>query len=70
MFKKGNEYIQTKLFRYANNQTLFITIDFWNNKDARDYFIKTHQSEYDEIDKRYEVLTLEEELIGEYSLVT
>ena len=69
LFKKSNDYVQTKLFRYSINQSVFITIDYWKNKEARDRFISTHQSEYDEIDKRCENLTLKEEFIGDYFLV-
>jgi len=69
LFKKSNDYIQTKLFRYVNNHTFFITIDYWNNKKSRDYFFKKHKIEFEAIDKRCEELTVKEELIGEYSLV-
>jgi hypothetical protein len=69
LFHESNDYIQTKLFSDINNPSTFITIDYWNNKEARDLFIKTHQTEYDEIDKRCETLTLKEELIDEYFLV-
>jgi len=69
LFKKSNDYIQTKVLSDTNNPSTFITIDYWNNKEARDLFIKIHQTEYDEIDKRCENLTLKEELIGEYFLI-
>jgi hypothetical protein len=45
---------------------VFLTLDYWNNKEARDDFIKSHQSEYNEIDKRYEELTIDEYLIGDF----
>ena len=69
LFNKSNDYIQTKLFRSAKIKSLFITIDYWNNKVARDHFIKSNQFEYDKIDKRCEELTVTEDLVGEYSLV-
>jgi len=68
LFKKSNDYIQTKLFIDTNNPSSFMTIDYWKNKEARDLFIKTHQTEYEEIDRRCEDLTIKEELIGEYYL--
>jgi len=69
LFNKNNDYIQTKLFRSEKNKSLFITLDYWNNKVARDQFIKSNQFEYDEIDKRCEEHTVTEDLVGEYSLV-
>ena len=67
-FKKSKNYIRTDLLNDVNNPSVFITIDYWSSKEARDKFIKLHESEYDEIDKRCEDLTTREELIGEFTV--
>jgi hypothetical protein len=69
LFGQSSDYIQTELLNDINSPSVFITIDYWTNKEVRDHFIKLHQSEYDEIDKRCEDLTIKEELTGEYFLV-
>jgi heme-degrading monooxygenase HmoA len=68
LFRKSRDYIQTKLLYDINDPLVYITLDYWENKKARDHFIKSRQSEYDEIDTRCEDFTIKEELIGEYFL--
>ena len=68
-FRKSNDYIQTKLINDINEPFVYITIDYWSNKEGRDQFIKSHQSEYNDIDKSCEGIIIKEELIGEYYLV-
>ena len=69
LFRKSRDYLQTELLNDINDPFVYITLDYWENKKARDHFIKLHQSEYYEIDKKCEFLIIKEELIGEYFVV-
>lgn len=66
LFRKSTEYRETRLLKDAIRERVYMTLDFWESRDAYDIFKKLHKTEYDSIDRACEGLTLCETKIGEF----
>ena len=60
-FRTGKGYIGTELHRSVADPGVYVTVDRWESEAAYDAFRKSRQREYEEIDRRFETLTLNEE---------
>lgn len=65
LFKKSPHYIKTELFKAAEGQHTYVTIDFWQSKNAYQEFYEDHHSEIDQLDVLGDGFTIEEAKIAE-----
>lgn len=64
LFRKSPEYVKTELFRGTDSPHTYMTLDYWTSAEAFEKFQTEHRAEYLELDRGFEVLTLEETRIG------
>ncbi len=69
LFLRDKTYIETILLVDDSNPERYVTIDYWTSKAARDDFRSRYQSEFNELDRRCEQLTLKEDFIGDFVVV-
>ena len=68
-FKNDENYLGTDLLRDDSNDNTFMTIDYWTSKSARDDFRAKNETEFNHIDRQCEEFTVDEKLIGDFSIV-
>ncbi|HEU4365429.1 MAG TPA: antibiotic biosynthesis monooxygenase family protein [Candidatus Krumholzibacteria bacterium] len=66
LFSRAAGYLGTELLRAVYDGESYLTIDRWESQESWDRFRGEHASEYDELDRRCEKLTIEEEQVGDY----
>ncbi|HCM76506.1 MAG TPA: hypothetical protein DIS90_08985 [Cytophagales bacterium] len=66
LFKNGDGYITSELHGDINNTNHFVTIDYWTSKEALDKFKKVYHSQFNELDKQFELYTESEKHIGDF----
>ncbi len=66
LFKKAEGYIETELHKDINNEGRYITVDYWQSKEACINFRNKYQKEFNEIDERCETYTVKEISLGEF----
>lgn len=64
LFLKGEGYLETVLLRDAEHANRFLVIDRWRDLPAFESFKQRYLTEYNELDRRCEELTLQETKIG------
>jgi heme-degrading monooxygenase HmoA len=69
LFRKSQGFLKTELVRDKTDPTRYLTIDYWQSKDAYSEFRSAFQGEYDELDKQCESLTVQEIKVGEFTSV-
>ena len=69
LFRKSDQYLGTELLKRAGVKNTYHTIDKWTSKDAYEYFLSRVQTEYHDLDKKGEDLTLSEQKIGTYQIL-
>jgi quinol monooxygenase YgiN len=69
LFRRDDAYLRTELFQDADDSRRFVTTDFWTSKTARDTFRQRFKNEFDELDRRCEILTEEERFLGDFHRV-
>lgn len=69
LFRSDSNYQETRLLRDATRGAIYLTIDFWNSRQAYKRFMETHAAEYKRLDAAAENLTLGERKIGWYEMV-
>jgi hypothetical protein len=69
LFSKADGYVRTDLYRDLRNPKRFVTTDFWVSREARDRQRKTFASEFGDLDKCCEALTVDEKFLGDFELV-
>ncbi len=67
LFRKGNGYLRTELHRDLNISNRYITIDYWESKEAYDIFRNNFQNDFEKLDNQCEFLTEKEQFIGSFS---
>ena len=67
LFRRARGYVGTQLLRDATDPLRFVTIDTWHSVEDYETFRAEYASEYAELDRLCEGLTLEETLIGRFS---
>ena len=69
LFRRGEGYLGTRLLRCADEPNIFVTVDRWDSADCFEVFKKQYETEYNELDARFEAYTLSEEKLGAFSEV-
>lgn len=68
-FQQSPDYIETDLLKLNETEGVFVTIDKWKSKSAYDQFYNSDPVTFNRLDQKGETYTLEENLIGAYTLV-
>jgi hypothetical protein len=66
LFKKYSGYIKTDLVKDLNHEPVYLTLDYWKNKEVFYYLKHVSKTEFEEIDKKGDDLTIEEVHLGEF----
>jgi len=69
LFRRDPQYFGTCLVRDRQNPARFLTIDFWSSGEACSSFRERFRTEYEELDSRFERLTIEESRIGDFDVL-
>jgi hypothetical protein len=69
LFRRDPQYFGTYLVCDRRNLARFLTIDFWSSYEACASFRERLLSEYEELDRRFERLTLEEARVGDFDVL-
>lgn len=67
LFERDPDYLDTKLLQDADDENVFITIDYWTSRKARDDFREKFAADFASLDERCEDFTTEEENLGDYT---
>jgi heme-degrading monooxygenase HmoA len=67
LFRSSPEYKGTELLRDAYVPCSYLTIDRWTSEEAYRAFRKTHDSDYETLDRSCDALTNRETRIGAYT---
>lgn len=66
LFRTSPDYLGTELLRDAYIPGLYLTIDRWASEDAFRAFRKSHDADYETLDRSCDALTSRETRIGAY----
>ena len=69
LFRKDSHYYETRLVRDSFRPGIYLTLDFWNSREAFEKFMAAHKEEYKTLDAGGEELTSNERRLGWYELV-
>ena len=69
LFRSDTHYLQTRLVRDSLRRGVYLTMDFWESRQAYEKFMAGHRAEYQAIDAKGEELTLKERRIGWFEMV-
>jgi heme-degrading monooxygenase HmoA len=69
LFRRAPGFQRTELHRDRSQPTRFLTLDFWDSREACDRFRRAHAAEYAALDVRCETLTEREREIGRFEPV-
>jgi heme-degrading monooxygenase HmoA len=69
LFRQAPGYQRSELHRDRTQPTRFLTLDFWDSREACERFKAAHASEYEALDARCEALTEREREIGRFEPV-
>jgi quinol monooxygenase YgiN len=64
LFRAGDGFLGTELFRSIDHPARFVTVDRWSSRAAYDAFRTARAREYAAVDTRCERLTRAEELVA------
>ena len=68
LFRSDSNYRETRLLRDPFRAAIYLTLDFWNSREAYEKFMAAHKNEYQALDAAEEKLTSDERRIGWYEL--
>jgi len=68
LFRSDSNYRETRLLRDLFRAAIYLTLDFWNSREAYEQFMAAHKNEYRALDAAAEELTSKERRIGWYEL--
>jgi heme-degrading monooxygenase HmoA len=69
LFSRDRNYFGTVLLQDANDDSRYVTIDYWSSQDARDAFRKAHAADFATLDQRCAAYTVAEEFVGDFTIV-
>lgn len=67
LFARNAAYRGTRLAKDVERERVYLTLDFWETREAYEGFKKENGAEYERIDSECEGMTVREGKIGEYS---
>ena len=66
LFNESDGYIGTELIKSTLSNDQYFTIDYWNSIESRNAFKKNNEEIFNELDSRFDSLTLKEEHLGDF----
>jgi heme-degrading monooxygenase HmoA len=69
LFRSDTHYYETRLVRDSLRRDVYLTMDFWETRQAYEEFMAGHRPDYEAIDARGEELTVTERRIGWFEMV-
>jgi hypothetical protein len=69
LFRSDSHYYETRLVRDSFRPGIYLTLDFWNSREAYEKFMAIHKEEYKTLDACGEELTSNERRLGWYELI-
>jgi heme-degrading monooxygenase HmoA len=69
LFRQDSHYYETRLVRDSFRPGIYLTLDFWNSREAFEKFMAAHKEEHKTLDASGEELTSNERRLGWYELV-
>jgi heme-degrading monooxygenase HmoA len=67
LFARDAAYRGTRLVKDVERERVYLTLDFWETREAYEKFKKENAAEYARMDRECEGMTTREVKIGEYS---
>ncbi len=68
LFRSDTNYRETRLLRDAFRPAIYLTLDFWNSREAYEAFMAANIDTYKMLDAAGEELTSKERRIGWYEV--
>jgi hypothetical protein len=69
LFQSDTHHYQTRLVSDSLRPGVYLTMDFWESREAYEEFMGGHTTEYEAIDAMSEELTVKERRIGWFEMV-
>jgi len=69
LFRSDSNYRETRLVRDTFCAAIYLTLDFWESREAYEKFLAEHRVEYKAVDDATESLTNNERRLGWYDRV-
>ena len=69
LFRQHPGYVRTELHRDVQSLGRYMTIDYWESKDACDAFRQRFAAEFEALDEQCERLTDDEIYLGAFTLL-
>jgi hypothetical protein len=69
LFRSDSNYCATRLLRDSVRPAIYLTLDFWNSREAYEQFMAAHKDKYKRLEAAGEELTSKERRIGWYEMV-
>ena len=66
LFLRDPQYRGTRLVKDVERERVYLTLDFWETREAFDKFKKENAAEYERIDRGCEGMTVRETKVGEF----
>ena len=66
LFRRGDGYVETRLFRDTARPMLYLSIDRWVSRAAYEAFVQTAGPAYAALDRRGDALTARERRVGAF----
>ena len=70
LFRRGPGYLRSELYRDRSQPQRFITIDYWESKDAWDVFRTRFAKEFEALDAKCAAWTISEVEIGRFEPIS
>ena len=67
LFAKDASYRGTRLVKDVERERVYLTLDFWETREACEEFKKENAPEYERVDRECEGMTEKEKKVGEFS---
>jgi len=69
LFRSDSQYNQTRLVKDSLRERVYLTLDFWESREAYEEFMARHKEECGVIDRAGEGLTVSERRLGCFEAV-
>ena len=69
LFRSDSHYHQTRLVQDTFRRGVYMTMDFWDSREAYEVFLEEHSTEYAELEAVGEALTVKERRVGWFEMV-
>jgi heme-degrading monooxygenase HmoA len=69
LFRSDSNHRETRLLHDPVRPAIYLSLDFWNSREAYEQFMAAHKDKYKKLEAAGEELTSKERRIGWYELV-